>query len=61
LWPTLLRPGGRLFIREGHPVLWALDYDDPERTGARLPVLRPVAEPLVETEEQTYVGHRRDG
>jgi SAM-dependent methyltransferase len=23
----LLRPGGRLFIREGHPVLWALDYD----------------------------------
>src|SRR6185369_9809350 len=21
----LLRPGGRLFIREGHPVLWALD------------------------------------
>ncbi len=24
---TLLRPGGRLFLREGHPVLWALDYD----------------------------------
>jgi SAM-dependent methyltransferase len=22
----LLRPGGRLFIREGHPVLWAMDY-----------------------------------
>nr|BFE61970.1 class I SAM-dependent methyltransferase [Dactylosporangium thailandense] len=22
---TLLRPGGRLFIREGHPVLWAID------------------------------------
>jgi len=22
---ALLRPGGRLFIREGHPVLWALD------------------------------------
>src|SRR5580693_6752583 len=22
---SLLRPGGRLFIREGHPVLWALD------------------------------------
>ena len=21
----LLRPGGRLFLREGHPVLWALD------------------------------------
>ncbi len=23
----LLRPGGRLFIREGHPVLWTLDDD----------------------------------
>lgn len=23
----LLRPGGRLFLREGHPVLWSLDYD----------------------------------
>ena len=23
---NLLRPGGRLFIREGHPVLWAMDY-----------------------------------
>jgi SAM-dependent methyltransferase len=22
---SLLRPGGRLFIREGHPMLWALD------------------------------------
>lgn len=22
---TLLRPGGRLFIREGHPMLWTLD------------------------------------
>jgi len=22
---SLLRPGGRLFLREGHPVLWALD------------------------------------
>ena len=23
----LLRPGGRLFLREGHPVLWATDLD----------------------------------
>jgi len=22
---ALLRPGGRLFVREGHPILWALD------------------------------------
>ena len=24
-WPSLLAPGGRLFLREGHPMLWALD------------------------------------
>jgi SAM-dependent methyltransferase len=24
---SLLRPGGRLLVREGHPVLWALDHD----------------------------------
>jgi SAM-dependent methyltransferase len=28
---SLLRPGGRLFIREGHPVLWALT--DPREDG----------------------------
>jgi SAM-dependent methyltransferase len=26
----LLRPGGRLFIREGHPVLWSLSYARPD-------------------------------
>jgi len=26
----LLRPGGRLFIREGHPMLWALDHQSHE-------------------------------
>jgi len=26
----LLRPGGRLFIREGHPMLWALDDSRPD-------------------------------
>ena len=36
----LLRPGGRLFIREGHPMLWALD--DPREDGSRrrVPLLR---------------------
>ena len=24
---SLLAPGGRLFVREGHPVTWALDYE----------------------------------
>ena len=27
---TLLRPGGRLFIREGHPMLWALADSRPD-------------------------------
>ena len=37
---ALLRPGGRLFIREGHPMLWSLA--DPRRRprGRRVPVLR---------------------
>ena len=38
---ALLRPGGRLFIREGHPMLWALD--DGRADGllvVELPVLR---------------------
>ena len=26
---ALLRPGGRLFMREGHPMLWALDGPRP--------------------------------
>ncbi len=28
---TLLRPGGRIFLREGHPVLWALSDPRPDR------------------------------
>jgi SAM-dependent methyltransferase len=27
----LLVPGGRLFIREGHPVLWSVEYGRPDR------------------------------
>jgi len=27
----LLVPGGRLFIREGHPVLWSVEYERPDR------------------------------
>ena len=52
----LLRPGGRLFIREGHPVLWAMD--DPRPDG--LVVLQY---PYFETdgvpfhEDTTYVDH----
>ena len=51
----LLKPNGELFMREGHPVLWALD--DPRPDG-----LVVMAHPYFETdgvrfsEEQTYAG-----
>lgn len=50
----LLRPGGRLFLREGHPVLWALD----ERRTDELVVDHPYCEtpePLTFDEPGTYV------
>jgi SAM-dependent methyltransferase len=53
---TLLRPGGRLFIREGHPLLWALA--DPRPDG-----LLVLEFPYFETEgvrfseSVTYVDH----
>lgn len=50
----LLAPGGRLFIREGHPVLWALDYEASDRIVIDYPYFQTEA-PLVESEEQTYV------
>jgi SAM-dependent methyltransferase len=51
----LLRPGGRLFIREGHPVLWALSDARPD---GLLVVEHPYfehAEPLVDDDGGTYV------
>ncbi|GAA1888498.1 class I SAM-dependent methyltransferase [Asanoa iriomotensis] len=52
----LLKPGGRLFIREGHPVLWSLD--DTRKEDDLLVVRFPyfeTAEPLVWDEGGTYV------
>ena len=51
----LLRPGGRLFIREGHPMLWALDDT---RKDDLLTVEFPYFErdePLIWDEGGTYV------
>ena len=51
----LLRPGGRLFLREGHPVLWALDD---ARADDLLVVRYPYFErdePLVFEDGGTYV------
>jgi SAM-dependent methyltransferase len=52
---SLLRPGGELFIREGHPMLWTLED---ERTDGLLVVHTPYFEqstPLVIDVEGTYV------
>ncbi len=54
----LLVPGGRLFIREGHPVLWALDLDDPRHLRIEYPYFE-TAEPVVDSVEQTYVATDR--
>src|SRR6185369_7664548 len=34
---SLLRPGGRLFLREGHPMLWAVDETDPSALSLKYP------------------------
>ena len=52
---TLLRPGGRLFLREGHPVLWSLADPRPDGVVAtEYPYFEQV-EPMVWDEEGTYV------
>jgi len=53
---TLLRPGGRLFMREGHPVLWALD--EPRADGLLVleyPYFETAGTPFSET--HSYVEH----
>jgi SAM-dependent methyltransferase len=52
----LLRPGGRLFLREGHPILWALA--DPLPAGGTLALEYSYfeqAEPQIWNEGGTYV------
>jgi SAM-dependent methyltransferase len=51
----LLHPGGRLFLREGHPMLWSLDDDRPDNL---LVVTYPYferEEPMVFEDGGTYV------
>lgn len=51
----LLAPGGRLFIREGHPMLWTLDDErDDDLLVVRHPYFEP-DEPSVWDEGGTYV------
>ena len=54
---SLLRPGGRLFIREGHPMLWALGDDGSE---GLITLDHPYFEgpPIPFSEATTYVEHQ---
>jgi SAM-dependent methyltransferase len=50
----LLKPGGRLFIREGHPMLWAL-ADRPDDLLVVDEAYFELADPLIADEPGTYV------
>ncbi|MDQ2708509.1 MAG: class I SAM-dependent methyltransferase [Actinomycetota bacterium] len=50
----LLRPGGRLFLREGHPMMWAMDEQLTDRVEAAFPYFE-TAEPIVLDDPGTYV------
>jgi SAM-dependent methyltransferase len=50
----MLRPGGRLFIREGHPVLWSIDETHEEHLGLAYPYFERT-EPQVFDQHETYV------
>lgn len=50
----LLVPGGRLFIREGHPMLWAVDEARTDGVWVGYPYFE-TAEPLVDEDDGTYV------
>lgn len=51
----LLRRGGRLFLREGHPVLWSLDEGRPDGLLALEYPYFELTEPMVFDEDRTYV------
>jgi len=51
---ALLRPGGRLFFREGHPLMWTLDEDDPTALRVRYGYFEHET-PLVFENSDTYV------
>jgi SAM-dependent methyltransferase len=50
----LLEPGGRLFLREGHPMLWALDERHRDRLVVDYPYFE-TPEPIVFDDPTTYV------
>jgi SAM-dependent methyltransferase len=51
---ALLAPGGRLFLREGHPMMWAVDDSRTDALTLGYPYFE-VPEPIDEEEPGTYV------
>jgi SAM-dependent methyltransferase len=51
---ALLRPGGRLFLREGHPMLFTIDETVTDALVVRYPYVE-TAEPSVFDQDTTYV------
>ncbi|MCS5718052.1 class I SAM-dependent methyltransferase [Herbiconiux sp. CPCC 205763] len=51
---TLLKPGGRLFVREGHPILWSMDETESDDLHLRFPYFEQ-AEPLEWDDANSYV------
>lgn len=51
---ALLRPGGRLFLREGHPALWSLDEKRTDGLHIDYPYFSAAA-PIVIVSDETYV------
>ena len=54
---SLLRPGGRLFLREGHPMLWSIDEEITDSAGpvVRYPYFEVQSKPVETISEDTYV------
>jgi len=50
----LLRPGGRLFVRDAHPALLAIGEDHPDRLQLDYPYFE-MPEPMIWDDEVTYV------
>jgi SAM-dependent methyltransferase len=51
---ALLVPGGRLFIREGHPMLWAIDESHSDDLVLRFPYFEQ-PDPMVWDDDSSYV------
>lgn len=52
---SFLEPGGVFYMREGHPMMWALDWEDTKELRVILPYFE-TEEPDSDEEHETYAG-----